>query len=57
VLTLVVLTLLTASLGGCVMAGGVNYHFPNKPVSPTDKKCDPADKSADCAKPADRSRP
>jgi hypothetical protein len=52
--TLVVLTLLTASLGGCVMAGGVNYHFPNKPVSP---KCDPADKSADCAKPAERSRP
>jgi hypothetical protein len=55
--TLVVLTFLATPLAGCVVAGGVNYHFPNKPASPTEKKCDPADKSADCAKPAERNRP
>ncbi len=53
---LVVLTLLTIPLAGCVVAGGVNYHFP-KPSPTGDKKCDPADKSADCARPADRARP
>jgi hypothetical protein len=54
---LVVLALLTMSLAGCVIAGGVNYHFPNKPPPTGDKKCDPADKSADCTRPAERTRP
>ena len=53
---LIVVTLLTIPLTGCVVAGGVNYHFP-KSSSPGDKKCDPADKSADCARPAERARP
>ena len=52
---LVVLTLLTIPLAGCVIAGGVNYHFPNKPSPTGEKKCNPADKSADCARPAERS--
>jgi hypothetical protein len=55
--TLPVLTLLTLPLAGCVIAGGVNYHFPNKPFPTEEKKCNPADKSADCARPAERTRP
>ena len=55
--TLPVLTLLTVPLAGCVIAGGVNYHFPNKPSPTEEKKCNPADKSADCARPAERTRP
>jgi hypothetical protein len=54
---LAVLILLTIPLAGCVIAGGVNYHFPNKPSPTGEKKCDPADKSADCARPSDRKRP
>jgi hypothetical protein len=50
---LAVLTLLTIPLAGCVVAGGVNYHF--KPPS-ADKKCDPSDKSPECARPAERAR-
>ena len=54
---LVIVSLLTSMLSGCVVAGGVNYHFPNKPAATEEKKCNPADKSADCARPAERPRP
>lgn len=54
--TFIVLTLLTAPLAGCVVAGGLNYHFPNKPAA-EEKKCNPADKSADCARAPERPRP
>jgi predicted small lipoprotein YifL len=54
---LVILMLLAIPLAGCVVGGGLNYHFPNKPSAPDEKKCNPADKSADCARPSDRARP
>lgn len=51
-LPLCVIVLSGGILSGCVMAGGVNYHFPASP-RPADK-CDPAVKN--CPPPADRAR-
>jgi hypothetical protein len=54
---LAVLTLLAAILSGCVIGGGLNYHFPNKPPAPEQKSCNPADKSSDCAPASNRAKP
>ena len=53
------LLLLSIALSGCVVAGGVNYHFPvGSPPGGTEKKCDPSsgDTKADCPRPADKVR-
>ena len=53
------LPLLAIALSGCVVAGGVNYHFPvGSPPAGTEKKCDPSSggTSADCPRPAEKSR-
>ncbi len=50
---------LAIALSGCVVAGGVNYHFPVGPSSGADeKKCDPSSggKQTDCPRPADKPR-
>jgi hypothetical protein len=52
---LVVLSLCAITLSGCVVAGGVNYHFPAT-TRPTDK-CDPAAKTCPPATDRDRARP
>jgi hypothetical protein len=53
------LPLLAIALSGCVVAGGVNYHFPvGSPPAGTEKKCDLSSggKQADCPPPADKAR-
>jgi hypothetical protein len=56
---LVSLPLLAIALSGCVVAGGVNYHFPvGSPPAADEKKCDPSARGtqADCPRPADKAR-
>ena len=52
------LPLLAMALSGCVVAGGVNYHFPvGSPPAGTEKKCDlSTGKQTDCPRPADKAR-
>lgn len=53
------LPLLAMALSGCVVAGGVNYHFPvGSPPATDEKKCDPSStgKQTDCPRPADKAR-
>ncbi len=52
---LVALPLLTIALTGCVVGGGLNYHFPSKPAPAEAPKCEPGAK--DCDRPAERARP
>jgi hypothetical protein len=52
---LVALPLLTIALTGCVVGGGLNYHFPAKPAPAEASKCEPGAK--DCERPAERARP
>jgi hypothetical protein len=46
---------LTIVLTGCVVGGGLNYHFPSKPPPADAQKCEPGVK--DCDRPAERARP
>ena len=50
------LPLLAIALSGCVVAGGVNYHFPVGSPPADEKKCDPSARGtqADCPRPADK---
>ena len=52
---LVALPLLTIALTGCVVGGGLNYHFPSNQPPAEAKKCEPGTK--DCNRPAERARP
>ena len=51
--------LLAIALSGCVVGGGVNYHFPvGSPPAGVEKKCDPSStgKQTDCPRPAEKAR-
>jgi hypothetical protein len=52
---LVALPLLTIALTGCVVGGGLNYHFPSNQPPAAAKQCEPGTK--DCDRPAERARP